>query len=226
MKVLLEEYKKNEKLPGRIRDIIAETLNTSPTQIARMDAISNNLTPDFQEELKEEKLNMSTAYELSGLAEEKQKEIFEEYIEKGSLTIKEVKQKKEDVENIPDELDKLNGEVTEKLAKEYGELAEQYESVSGQATEYPDEEIEEVEITTSYNEEYKANRAETKDRGLPGAIHAEDVLRLVEKLIAEHKEKVKIDLDITVDSQEKGYRYALEDVRDEIKAMITISKMK
>ena len=45
----------------------------------------------------------------------------------------------------------------------------------------------------------------------------EEALKLVEGLIEKHKRKVEIDRDITVQNQDKGYRYALEDVRDEIK---------
>ncbi len=99
MRMLLEEYKKNEKLPGRIRDLIAQTLNTSPTQIGRMDAIENNLSPEFKEEFKEGGLNMSTAYELSGLPEEEQTKAFKEYQEKGGLCINDVKQKKNALQN-------------------------------------------------------------------------------------------------------------------------------
>jgi ParB family chromosome partitioning protein len=46
-----------------------------------MDAIENNLSPEFKEEFKEGGLNMSTAYELSGLPEEEQTKAFEEYQE-------------------------------------------------------------------------------------------------------------------------------------------------
>ena len=99
MRALLEEYKKNEKLPGRIRDLIAQTLNTSPTQIGRMDAIEKNLSLEFKEEFRDGGLNMSTAYELSGLPEKEQKEAFEKYQEKGGLSINDVKQKKNTLQN-------------------------------------------------------------------------------------------------------------------------------
>jgi ParB family chromosome partitioning protein len=99
MRALLEEYKKNEKLPGRVRDLIAQALNTSPTQIGRMDAIEKNLSPEFKEEFKGGGINMSTAYELSGLPEEKQKEAHREYQEKGGLSINDVKQKKAALQN-------------------------------------------------------------------------------------------------------------------------------
>lgn len=48
----------------------------------------------------------------------------------------------------------------------------------------------------------------------------EEALKLVEELIEEHRRKVTINTDITVQSQDKGYRYALEDVRDEIKSRL------
>lgn len=95
MRELLEELKGREKLPGRLRDLIAETLNTSPAQIGRMEAISKNLTPEFKDELKEGRVNLSTAYELSGLPEEQQKEAFDGYKEKGTVSIKDAKAKKQ-----------------------------------------------------------------------------------------------------------------------------------
>lgn len=91
LKELLEEYKKKEKLPGRTREIIADILNTSQTQIARMESISKNLVDEFKEELKEEKVKISVAYEISKLPKEKQKEIFKEHEEKREITIKDVK---------------------------------------------------------------------------------------------------------------------------------------
>lgn len=89
-----EELKKRENLPGRVRDLVAEALNTSPTQIARLNAIENNLTPQFKEEFKEGKIGTSAAYELSGMSEEQQKQAYSEYREKGSVSVNEVKEQK------------------------------------------------------------------------------------------------------------------------------------
>jgi len=86
-----EILKKRDNLPGRVRDMIAETLDTSPAQIGRMNAINNNLIPELADEFKSGGIGMSTAYELSGLPEEKQEEAFSEYKEKGGLSISEVK---------------------------------------------------------------------------------------------------------------------------------------
>lgn len=108
LKGLLIEYKKKEKLPGRIREIIADILNTSQTQIARMESISNNLVDEFKEELKEEKVKISVAYELSKLPEEKQKTIFNEFEEKSDITIKDIKEKVNEGEPV----EVLEGQVT------------------------------------------------------------------------------------------------------------------
>ena len=93
---VLQRYKsQGGKLPGRLRNIIADTLNTSAAQIGRLDAIRTNLIPEFQEEMKEKRLGISTAYELSGLPKEQQEKALEEYREKGSFSISDARQKKE-----------------------------------------------------------------------------------------------------------------------------------
>lgn len=110
LKELLTEYKKREKLPGRIRDIVADVLNTSTTQIARMESISNNLVEEFQEAMKEDDIKISVAYEISKLPAEKQKELSEEHEEKNTITIKTVKAKAKEDEVIkePEEFEVKN----------------------------------------------------------------------------------------------------------------------
>ncbi|NGP58799.1 restriction alleviation protein, Lar family [Paenibacillus thiaminolyticus] len=94
MRAILEQIKKRDKIPGRLRELIASTLDISPTQVARMESISKNLAPEFKAELQEGKVNMSTAYELSGLPAEQQQEVYEEYRDKGNVSIKDAKQRK------------------------------------------------------------------------------------------------------------------------------------
>jgi ParB-like chromosome segregation protein Spo0J len=104
LKELLTQYKKaleeeNKGKPkeerermGRIREIVAEMLNISTTQVGRMEAIENNLSEEFKGELKKGNINISTAHELSRQDEQKQKEAYERYEEKGKLHIKDVKE--------------------------------------------------------------------------------------------------------------------------------------
>lgn len=136
LKEVLTEYKKalqeeNKDKPkeereriGRIREIVAQMLNTSTTQIGRMEAISNNLSQDFKGELEKGNINISTAHELSRLDEEGQKKAYEQYEEKGELHIKDVKP--EEKEEITDEQaekaqeaikDAIKGEVNRAVFK-------------------------------------------------------------------------------------------------------------
>lgn len=110
LKELLTEYKEREKIPGRVRDIVANILNVSATQIARMESISKNLIGEFKEELKEDKVNFSSAYEISKLDEEKQKEIYEDHKENNiNISIKDIKKKSEEEK---EEIEVLEGQIT------------------------------------------------------------------------------------------------------------------
>ena len=80
---------------GRLRDVIATMLKTSKTKIAQMESVSNNLIPEFREELTKERLTFSAAYELSGMSAEEQREALGKYMETGELSYKEVKGMKE-----------------------------------------------------------------------------------------------------------------------------------
>lgn len=136
LKELLEEYKKalmeeNKDKPkeervkmGRIREIVAKMLSTSTTQIGRMEAIDNNLSPEFKQELEKGNINISTAHELSRLDEEGQAKAYQQYEEKGEMHIKDVKQ--EQKEEITDEqveqaqkaiIDAINGEANRDIFK-------------------------------------------------------------------------------------------------------------
>lgn len=102
-RALLERIKKQEGLPGDMRKLVAQTLNTSPAQIGRFDAITRNLSPEFTEELKTDKINISTAYELSGLSAEEQAAAFEEYRRTGEISIKAARERKQEAEPTPAE---------------------------------------------------------------------------------------------------------------------------
>ena len=95
-RALLERIKQEEKLPGDMRKLVAQTLNTSPAQIGRFDAITRNLCPAFMEELKADRINISTAYELSGLSAEDQAAAFEEYRETGKVSIRDARERKQE----------------------------------------------------------------------------------------------------------------------------------
>ena len=78
------------------RDFIAKVLHTSTTQIGRYDAIIRNLCPAFKAELREDRINISTAYELSGLDPADQQAAFDEYRGSGEISIKAARERKQD----------------------------------------------------------------------------------------------------------------------------------
>ncbi|SCY30821.1 ParB/RepB/Spo0J family partition protein [Lysinibacillus fusiformis] len=87
LKELLTDLKKSgAHFTGRKRDIIAELMNVSPTQVARMDSINKKLTPELKEAFSKEDINITTAYEASRLPEEQQQEIVQDYKEGKSIT--------------------------------------------------------------------------------------------------------------------------------------------
>lgn len=128
LKALLIEYKKKEKLPGRVREIIADILNTSSTQIARMESISKNLTEEFKQEFKEDKVTISAAYEISKLDQDQQEDIFKDYQDKGNISIQDVKQRTETEElnqatnETSENLEIINKEIVDKTT---GEIVQQ-----------------------------------------------------------------------------------------------------
>ncbi|MFR6372204.1 phage portal protein [Phascolarctobacterium succinatutens] len=67
------------EIQGKMRDLVAAMINESSTNVARMDAINNNATPEIKEQLKEGNLGITAAYEAAKLDEDEQKEIEDEY---------------------------------------------------------------------------------------------------------------------------------------------------
>lgn len=124
LKSVLERYRKTANIQGRIREIIAEYLHTSSAQVGRMEAIDNNLSPEFKEELKAQNIGSSVAYELSGLPMEQQKELHDDFKDKKSIAIKEVKQKKKEIKPV---VNKENTEVQLPLPGQIGFDGKTYE---------------------------------------------------------------------------------------------------
>lgn len=95
MKAAGKKIKGYDLQSGRLRDVISLMLHMSKTKIAQIEAVNNNLIPEWREELKKERLTFSAAYELSGMTEDEQREALGKFAETGELTHKEVKDMKE-----------------------------------------------------------------------------------------------------------------------------------
>lgn len=119
---------------GRLRDVIADIMNTTTTKVAQIESINKRLIPEFTQELKEGRLTFSAAYEISGMEEDAQKQMLERYRENG-LTWKEVKE-----------------------AKKAAEEAEKYAQIDGQMN-YP-EDYEEPEEEQQPGDDYQTPHPE------------------------------------------------------------------
>lgn len=98
LRELLERKRRFRRVPGKTRELIAKELGTTPAQVGRYESISKRLLPDFKEEMQAGKMGISVAYELSTLPERAQKAALAEYVEKGVLSIEDVKRRKQEEE--------------------------------------------------------------------------------------------------------------------------------
>lgn len=84
---------------GRLRDNIAKILECSSTKVAQMEAIINNLIPEFMDALKAQEINFSAAYVISGMTEEQQQEALKRcQAAGGTITSAEAKEIKQEAE--------------------------------------------------------------------------------------------------------------------------------
>lgn len=119
---LYKTKKKNgEKVPGKIREIIANDLKLSPTQVGRYERINKNLIPELKEILENGNLTIANAREFSSLSEDNQKVILEIInnkveISKEEATELKVKLKKLEQEKA-DELKRLENEKLVEIRK-------------------------------------------------------------------------------------------------------------
>ena len=119
---LYKTKKKNgEKVPGKIREIIANDLKLSPTQVGRYERINKNLIPELKEILENGNLTIANASEFSSLIEDNQKVILEIInnkveISKEEATELKVKLKKLEQEKA-DELKRLENEKLVEIRK-------------------------------------------------------------------------------------------------------------
>lgn len=78
------------KIPGKLRDVVADIMNESSSGIARMDSIHNHAEPEIKEEFRKGNLNLCAAYEAAKLPAGEQKEVARKAASKGSVKIKEI----------------------------------------------------------------------------------------------------------------------------------------
>ncbi len=80
------------EIKGRMREMIANLLGESATNVGRMEKIANDLTPQAKEQFRNGNLGITAAYETSKLSEEEQNKIAAKAAE-GEVRAKEIAQK-------------------------------------------------------------------------------------------------------------------------------------
>ena len=162
VKRLTELYrtkKKNgEKVPGKIREIIANDLKLSPTQVGRYERINKNLIPELSEILKSGGLTIANASEFSSLSEENQKVILDIINNKVEIS-------KEEATELKVKLKKLEQEKADELKKLENEKLVEIRKIENEKS---------VEIKRIENEKYEALRSKK--------LISDEVLRLKSEL--------------------------------------------
>lgn len=98
VKELLTEWKKGNKLPDKMQNVIAEILGTNKTKVGTLENIDKNLIAPFMEEYAAGNISTNAANEIAGLEQDAQQALYETYRETGSLIAKDAKALKEDSE--------------------------------------------------------------------------------------------------------------------------------
>lgn len=117
-RIVEKTFEDGELQTDGTRDFIAKVLHTSTTQIGRYDTIIRHLSPEFTEELKADRINLSTAYELAGLPAENQNAAFKEYHLTGAISIKAAREWKRPAPPAPPAEDTATPTQAERPQKE------------------------------------------------------------------------------------------------------------
>lgn len=197
---LIQELRKEVSIEGRTRTVLAQFMGIKETQIARYKAIKNHLSKELMELFKAGKINMSTAYELSGLSDTCQTAAAKKYKNDGGLSINDAKglKRKEEEENkteIIEVADEMDTEALDMMAEsEMGdrimgeEQQAQSRSVSMEKTSYPAEDkkkpseekikkdLEEVKEKEQQEQEFELDQDQDQDYKEPAA-YDEYILR-------------------------------------------------
>lgn len=134
------------EIQGKMRDLIAAMLNESSTNVARMESINNNATPEVKEQLKSGNMGITAAYEAAKLPPEEQKAIADKVAAGEDVRAKEIALK-----------------VAEKTAAEKAQAAEDAQKEAEKQQEESEKEIEKAERKQAEAEE-KAKEAELAAR--------------------------------------------------------------
>ena len=190
--------KNGEKVPGKIRDIIANDLNLSATQVGRYERINNKLIPELKAVIEQGNLTIANASEFSSLSEENQRVIL-------NIIDDETNMSKQEAIDLKNKLKKIEEEKELELKKAYEEKELELKRLE-------EEKKNQVSKLKSENENLKkkldSNNIEEERKEIEGQIKIEFEEKLRnEKVILEEELKSKYDKkveDITNEVKENN----------------------
>lgn len=215
---LYKTKKKNgEKVPGKIREIIANDLKLSPTQVGRYERINKNLIPELKEILENGNLTIANASEFSSLSEDNQKVILEIInnkveISKEEATELKVKLKKLEQEKA-DELKRLENEKLVEIKKIENEKSVEIRRIENEKAEaLRSKKLISDEVLRLKSELDKSeNKSEEEIKELENQLREELKKDLDNKYLAEI-ENIKNEANSNKEEKER-YRKELEEMK-------------
>ena len=215
---LYKTKKKNgEKVPGKIREIIANDLKLSPTQVGRYERINKNLIPELKEILENGNLTIANASEFSSLSEDNQKVILEIInnkveISKEEATELKVKLKKLEQEKA-DELKRLENEKLVEIKKIENEKSVEIRRIENEKAEaLRSKKLISDEVLRLKSELDKSeNKSEAEIKELENQLREELKKDLDNKYLAEI-ENIKNEANSNKEEKER-YRKELEEMK-------------
>ncbi|WP_338631672.1 ParB N-terminal domain-containing protein [Clostridium baratii] len=222
LKDLYKSKKANgEKVPGKIRDIIANDLKISPTQVGRYERINNKLIPELKEVLENGNLTIHNASEFSTLSEDNQKAILDIINEKVTFS-------KEEATDLKNKLKRLEGEKeleienNRNLIKENSDLKKKLKSNNDEINNNKVKELEgqlKIELEEKIEKKYSSQLEKIKQEAINNQREKEELKNQLSKLKAsapkenskEFEENLKLIQDLksvraTLLSLSKQYR--------------------
>ena len=215
---LYKTKKKNgEKVPGKIREIIANDLKLSPTQVGRYERINKNLIPELKEILENGNLTIANASEFSSLSEDNQKVILEIInnkveISKEEATELKVKLKKLEQEKA-DELKRLENEKLVEIRKIENEKSVEIRRIENEKDEaLRSKKLISDEVLRLKSELDKSeNKSEEEIKALENQLREELKKDLDNKYLSEI-ENIKNEANSNKEEKER-YRKELEEMK-------------
>ena len=210
VKRLTELYrtkKKNgEKVPGKIREIIANDLKLSPTQVGRYERINKNLIPELSEILKSGGLTIANASEFASLSEENQKVILDIINNKVEIS-------KEEATELKVKLKKLEQEKADELKRLENEKLVEIRKIENEKDEaLRSKKIISDEVLKLKSELDKSeNKSEEEIKKLENKLREELKKDLDNKYLAEI-ENIKNEANSNKEEKER-YRKELEEMK-------------